>query len=90
MTKAEFNAVVAEKLGVKAKDAGKAVDAVISAIQESVAKGEKVVFPGFGSFETRERAARKGRNPFTGESMHIEATKVPAFKVGKAFKEAVK
>ena len=90
MTKAEFNAVVAEKLDMKAKDAAKVVDAVLSSIEECVVKGEKVTFPGFGTFETRERPAREGRNPFTGKSMHIDASKVPSFKFGKSFKDAVK
>lgn len=90
MTRADFNAVVAGKLDMKAKDAAKVIDAVLESIQESVVKGEKVTFSGFGTFEVRERAAREGRNPATGESMHIDATKVPAFKFSKTFKDAVK
>jgi len=90
MTKAEFNAVVAGKLDMKAKDAAKVVDAVIESITESVVKGEKVTFTGFGTFETRERPAHEGRNPATGKTMHIEASKVPTFKFSKTFKDAVK
>lgn len=76
--------------GVTAKDTTVFVDATIQAIQEAVIKGEKVQLVGFGTFEAVERAARKGRNPLTGESLHIEASKAPKFKPGKAFKDAVK
>ncbi|KXF72857.1 hypothetical protein AQ487_10485, partial [Enterococcus faecalis] len=63
---------------------------VFSTIQETLAKGEKVQLIGFGNFEVRERAARKGRNPQTGQEIQIAASKVPAFKPGKALKDAVK
>lgn len=76
--------------GLTKKDATKAVDAVFNAIQDALVKGEKVQLIGFGNFEVRERAARKGRNPQTGEEIEIPATKVPAFKPGKQLKEAVK
>ena len=76
--------------GITKKDATAAVDAVFSTIQETLAKGEKVQLIGFGNFEVRERAARKGRNPQTGQEIQIAASKVPAFKPGKALKDAVK
>lgn len=72
------------------KDSTAAVEAVIDSIQEILADGDKVQLIGFGTFEVRERSARKGRNPQTGEEIEIPATKVPAFKAGKALKEAVK
>ena len=72
------------------KDRTAAVDAVFSTIQDALAEGEKVQLIGFGNFEVRERAARKGRNPQTGEEIEIPASKVPAFKPGKALKDAVK
>ena len=67
-----------------------AVDALFETIQEALQAGEKVQVIGFGNFEVRERAARKGRNPQSGEEIQIEASKVPAFKAGKALKDAVK
>ena len=76
--------------GVTAKDTAVFVDATIKAIQDAVIKGEKVQLVGFGTFEIVEKAAREGRNPHTGESLHIEASKAPKFKAGKAFKDAVK
>lgn len=76
--------------GVTAKDTAIFVDATIKAIQETVVAGERVQLVGFGTFETVKRAAREGRNPLTGESLHIEASKAPKFKAGKAFKDAVK
>jgi DNA-binding protein HU-beta len=72
------------------KDAVKAVDALIEIISSTLAKEEKIQLIGFGTFEVRERAARKGRNPQTGEEIDIAASKVPAFKPGKELKEAVK
>ena len=90
MQKPDLVAAVIEETGLAKKDAAKAVDAVFEAIQGALAKGEKVQLIGFGNFETRERAARKGRNPQTGEEIEIAATKVPAFKPGKALKDAVK
>ena len=76
--------------GVTAKDTAVFVDATIKAIQDAVVAGDKVFIAGFGTFETVERAAREGRNPLTGEPLHIEASKAPKFKAGKAFKDAVK
>ena len=88
--KAELIENVASLTGLTKKDATAAVDAVFSTIQETLAKGEKVQLIGFGNFEVRERAARKGRNPQTGQEIQIAASKVPAFKPGKALKDAVK
>ena len=88
--KAELVSNVATATGLTKKDATAAVDAVFSSIQASLAKGEKVQLIGFGNFEVRQRAARKGRNPQTGEEINIPASKVPAFKPGKALKDAVK
>lgn len=88
--KAELIDSVASKTGITKKEATAAVDAVFSAIQDKLADGEKVQLIGFGNFEVRERAARKGRNPQTGAEIQIPASKVPAFKPGKALKDAVK
>lgn len=90
MTKVELVSQVAEQAGFTKKDARAAVDAVFDSIRASLAKGEKVQMVGFGNFEVRQRAARKGRNPQTGEEIEIAATKVPAFKAGKSLKDAVK
>ena len=90
MTKAELIAVVGEKAGLTKKDADKAVTAVLEAITETLVNGEKVSLVGFGTFEVKERAAREGRNPATGAAMKIPASKAPAFKAGKAFKDAIK
>ncbi|MGB9660449.1 MAG: HU family DNA-binding protein [Moorellaceae bacterium] len=89
MNKAELVASVAEKAEITKKDAEKAVNALFAAIEEALAKGDKVQLVGFGTFEVRERAARVGRNPRTGEEIAIAATKVPIFKPGKALKDAV-
>lgn len=90
MNKTELINSVAEAAGLTKKDATKAVEAVFDTIQSTLAKGEKVQLIGFGNFEVRERAARKGRNPQSGEEIEIAASKVPAFKAGKALKDAVK
>lgn len=90
MNKTELVNAVAEAAGLSKKDASSAVDAVFGTIQTALAKGEKVQLIGFGNFEVRERAAREGRNPQTGASIKIAASKVPAFKAGKALKDAVK
>lgn len=89
MNKSELVSSVAEKAELTKKDAEKAVNALFSAIEEALAKGDKVQLVGFGTFEVRERSARKGRNPQTGEEIEIAAAKVPAFKAGKALKDAV-
>lgn len=88
--KADLVDKVADKTGLTKKDSNAAVEAVFDSIQEFLAEDEKVQLIGFGTFEVRERAARKGRNPQTGEEIQIPATKVPAFKAGKNLKEAVK
>lgn len=88
--KAELIEKVAAATELTKKDATVAVDAVFNAIQEALASGEKVQLIGFGNFEVRSRAERKGRNPQTGEEIIIPASKVPAFKPGKALKDAVK
>ncbi|MHA6259633.1 HU family DNA-binding protein [Sporosarcina sp. CAU 1771] len=90
MNKSELINSVAEAAGLSKKDGTKAVEAVFETIQETLAKGDKVQVIGFGTFEVRERAARKGRNPQSGEEIDIAASKVPAFKAGKALKDAVK
>ena len=89
MTRTELINAVAEKAEFSKKDAEKAVTAVLEGITDALASGEKVLLVGFGTFEVRERAAREGKNPATGETIQIEATKVPAFKAGKALKDAV-
>ena len=89
MNKAELINAAAEKAGLSKKDTEAAVDAAIKAITEALAAGDKVQLVGFGSFEIRARAARIGRNPTTKEEIKIPASKVPAFKPGKALKDAV-
>ena len=90
MTKGELVDMVASKTGLTKVDAQKAVDAVSASISESLAKGEKVTWTGFGTYEVRTRAARMGRNPQTGAPMHIPAGKTPAFRAGKSLKDAVR
>ena len=89
MNKGEIISNVAEKAGISKKDAEKSVNALLEVITETLQNGEKVQLVGFGTFEVRERAARKGRNPQTGAEIEIAAAKAPAFKAGKDFKEAV-
>ncbi len=89
MNKVELVAAVAEKSGLAKKDAEKAVAAVLEAVTEAVASGDKVQLVGFGTFETRSREERTGRNPRTKETIIIPASKQPVFKAGKAFKDAV-
>ena len=89
MTKVELVNAVAEKAGLSKKDAEKAFAATVAAVTDALKKGDKVQLVGFGTFETRARAARTGLNPRTGETIKIAATKVPAFKAGKALKDAV-
>ena len=90
MNKSELIAAVAENASITKKDAEKAVSAVIASITKAMVEGDKVQLVGFGTFEARERAAREGKNPQTGEKIKIAACKVPAFKAGKAFKDLVK
>lgn len=89
MTKTEFVARIAEKTGSTKADAEKGVNAFLEAVTEALRSGDKVSFAGFGSFEVTERAAREGRNPQTGETMQLKASKAPKFKAGKVLKEAV-
>ena len=89
MNKTELINAVAEKAGLSKKDSEKAVSAVIDAITETLVAGDKVQLIGFGSFETKERSERVGRNPATGAMITIPATKTPVFKAGKALKDAV-
>jgi DNA-binding protein HU-beta len=81
---------MAKKTGLSQELAAKALDAYTEAVTEFLSKGEKVQLIGFGTFETRERAARSGHNPQTGKKLEIPATIAPAFKAGKALKDAVK
>lgn len=90
MNKTELIAKVAELSELTKKDATKAVDAIFDSIAGALQEGDKVQLIGFGNFEVRERSARKGRNPQTGEEIEIAASKVPAFKPGKALKDAIK
>ncbi|MBP1533242.1 MAG: HU family DNA-binding protein [Ruminococcus sp.] len=89
MKKAELLAAIAEKNGSTKKNAEAALDAVISTITEALEKGDKVAIPGFGTFEVRDRAAKKSINPATKKPIEVPAKKVPAFKAAKALKEAV-
>jgi len=89
VNKAELISNVAEKTDLSKKEAEKAVSAVLASIEEAMAKGDKVQLVGFGTFEIRERAARKGRNPQTGDEISIAAARVPVFKAGKALRDAV-
>lgn len=90
MNKQSLVEKVAEKTGLTKKDATAAVDSLFDSIQDALKDGEKVQIIGFGNFEVRERAARKGRNPQTGEEITIAASKSPAFKAGKQLKDSVK
>ena len=89
MKKSELIAAIAEKSGISKKDAEKALTATIDTIVETVANGDKIQLVGFGTFEQRQRNARTGIDPRTGNSIEIAASKVPAFKAGQAFKTAV-
>lgn len=89
MNKGELVDKVAEKAGIPKKQADAVLTAAIDSIMEAVSTGDKVTLVGFGSFEPRERSAREGRNPQTGKTIQIPATKVPAFSAGKQFKELV-
>ncbi len=89
MNKTELIAAVAEKAEISKKDAEKAVKAFTDAVAEELAKGGKVQLVGFGNFEVSERPAREARNPRTGETMTIAASKTPKFKPGKALKDEI-
>ncbi len=90
MNKGELVSSVAASAGLSKKDAEKAVAAVIDSITDALKSGEKVQLVGFGTFEVRSRAARTGHNPKTGATLEIAASKVPAFKAGKALKDIIK
>ncbi len=89
MNKTEVIDTVAEAADLSKADAGNAVDAFLGAITSALKQGDSVTLVGFGTFLVRERAARAGRNPQTGAKIQIKASKAPAFKVGKALKDAV-
>ena len=89
MNRTELVAAMAEKSQLSKKDAESALKAFIDVVSEEMQKGEKIQLVGFGTFEVSERAAREGRNPQTGETMTIAASKSPKFKAGKALKELV-
>jgi DNA-binding protein HU-beta len=89
MTKTELIDQVAAESGLTKKDSGKAIDAVFDTITQALSEGEKVQLVGFGSFEARQREARKGRNPQTGAEIEIAAQTLPVFTAGKALKDAV-
>ena len=89
MNKTELIAAVAEKTELSKKDAEKALKAFTDVVAEELKKGEKIQLVGFGTFEVAERPAREGRNPRTGETMPIAASKAPKFKAGKALKDMV-
>ena len=90
MTKGELINALADSAGLTKVDAGRAVDGVADAITAALARGEKVTWTGFGTYEVRMRAARMGRNPQTGAPLHIPAGKTPAFRAGKSLKDAVR
>lgn len=89
MNKTELIDAVADATGLGKSEATKATEAVLDSIVSTLAKGDQVSLIGFGTFNVRERAARTGRNPQTGETIQIKASKSPGFKAGKAFKDAV-
>ena len=90
MTKQEFVGRVAERSGLSQRDASKAVDAFLDAIQDALKSGESICFTGFGQFGTSDRKARTGVNPRTGEKVNIAASRVPKFSAGSALKNAIK
>jgi DNA-binding protein HU-beta len=90
MTKSDFVERVASESGLSKKDAASAVDAVIKSIESALKSGDDVSFTGFGKFHVAERGSREGRNPRTGETMTIAASKVPRFTAGSGLKKAVK
>ena len=89
MNKVQLIAAVAEKTGLSKKDSEKALAAVLDTIKETLVKGDKIALIGFGTFEVRARNARTGRNPHTNKTIQIPASKQPAFKAGKALKDAI-
>ena len=89
MNKSELIDAIADEADISKAAAGRALDALTDAITDALKKGDTVSLVGFGTFSVRERAAREGRNPRTGETIKIKASKNPAFKAGKALKDAV-
>ena len=89
MTKNDLVREMAEKAGVSVADAQKCLEGFTSSVTEALKRKDKLTLVGFGTFETRERSAREGRNPKTGETIQISASKVPSFKAGKGLKDAV-
>ena len=89
MNKTELIAAIAEKTNLTKKDSELALSAMVEAITEALVEGDKVQLIGFGSFEVKKRDAREGRNPRTGETIKVAASKVPVFKAGKALKDKV-
>lgn len=89
MNKAELINAIAEQTGLSKKDTESTINSFVNVVSDELAKKEKVQLVGFGTFETRERAARTGRNPQTGEELKIAAATTPAFKAGKALKDKV-
>ena len=89
MTKSEFVDQVADRAGLSKKDAADAVDAFLETIEDALKRGSDVTFSGFGKFSVSDRGAREGRNPATGETIQIAATRVPKFTAGTALKKAL-
>lgn len=89
MNKTELVAIMAEKADLSKKDAEKALNAFVDAVEAALEKGDKIQLVGFGTFEVRERSARTGLNPRTKEKIEIAASKLPVFKAGKPFKDAI-
>lgn len=89
MNKSELIDAMAAKSGLTKADTDRAYKAFVEVVSETLAKGEQVTLAGFGTFLVRERQARSGRNPRTGEAISIEAAKIPSFKAGKALKDSV-
>lgn len=87
MNKAELIDAIASSSGLTKADSERALNATLATIEKAVSNGDKVILVGFGTFEQRQRQARQGRNPRTGQLIEVPATKVPAFSAGKAFKE---
>ncbi|MDB5971755.1 MAG: family DNA-binding protein [Hydrocarboniphaga sp.] len=90
MNKSELIQAIADKADLSKADAGRALDALILVVGKALKKKDKVALVGFGTFQVRERAARVGRNPKTGATLKIKASKTPSFKAGKALKDAIK
>lgn len=89
MNKGELTEAVAKKAGISKADSARAIDAVIGSISTALRRGDSVSLIGFGTFQVKKRGARNGRNPRTGETIKIKASKVPSFKAGKGLKDAI-